>query len=334
MLIKQLYIDRNHPNRPGTKISKVTGIVVHWTANEGKGADAVANRNYFARTFKGTKADAKEANGTDFRYASAHLNVDDTELVECLPWKKGEAEVGYHVGATTYMSGIQSKLGNSYPNAATIGLEICVNSDGDFKKAYENALLVIVMMLKEHGLGINNLYRHYDITGKACPGFFTDNGYAQKYLGTTAAQAWTNFKAQVTELLNGKPTPQYYKVYIDGALYKYQFETADGAEGCAKWLFQESGGKNQTIKAVNPDGSALYTPYLHPEDFPEFQPKPEPKPEPPKEEKPVGNNLPDVPSWAKKAVEKALAKKIITDPVGTQDFYRLIVILDNLKLLD
>ncbi|TGU66736.1 N-acetylmuramoyl-L-alanine amidase, partial [Mesorhizobium sp. M00.F.Ca.ET.186.01.1.1] len=36
----------NPTARPGTKIVP-KGLVIHWTANEKKGADAVANRNYF-----------------------------------------------------------------------------------------------------------------------------------------------------------------------------------------------------------------------------------------------------------------------------------------------
>jgi N-acetylmuramoyl-L-alanine amidase CwlA len=317
METKRMYIDAGHPNRPGTKI-KVTGVVVHWTANEGKGADAIANRNYFNR--KPT---------ANFAHASAHLNVDDTRLVECLPWKKGEAEMGYHVGASKYMSGIQTKLGNSYPNAATIGLEICVNSDGDFSKAYANAIKVTAMMLKEHGLGLDDMHRHYDVTGKLCPGFHTQDSYAKKYLNTTASVAWAAFKQAVAEELNPAPAPQYYKVYIDGALYKYQFATSDAAEECAKYLYKLNGGTNKTIRATSPDGTTIYTPHLHPEDFPEYEVKPDPI----KEEETVGNNLPEVPSWAASAVKKALAKKIISDSVGTQDFYRLLVILDNLKLL-
>lgn len=180
----------NTVNRPRTKISKVKGVVVHWTANLNKGADAQANRNYFQNTT---------------RAASAHLNVDDKELIACLPWKKGEAEVGYHVGAKVYKPGIVNKLGK--PNYSTIGLEICVNSDGDFKKAYANGVAVIAMMLKEHDLGIENLYRHYDITGKSCPGFFVDNGYAKQFLGTTADKAYAEFKADVAKALGVNTSP-------------------------------------------------------------------------------------------------------------------------------
>lgn len=177
----------NKINRPRIKISKVKGVVVHWTANEGKKAHAVANRNYFQNTT---------------RAASCHLIVDDTQLVEALPWKKKVAEMAYHVGSKTYKSGIASKL-SSYPNNSTIGLEICVNVDGDFKKTYANAVNVTAMMLKEHGLGTAQLYRHWDITGKNCPAFFVDNGYAKKYLGTTGATAWGQFVSAVARVLEG-----------------------------------------------------------------------------------------------------------------------------------
>ncbi|GEB33715.1 N-acetylmuramoyl-L-alanine amidase [Brevibacillus parabrevis] len=70
---------------PGTKMVP-KGLVIHWTANERKGADAVANRNYFNKPTT---------------EASAHYIVDDWQIVRCLP----EIEMGYHVGAKSYKSG-------------------------------------------------------------------------------------------------------------------------------------------------------------------------------------------------------------------------------------
>jgi hypothetical protein len=268
------YIAQGHPDRPGRVLDKVTGVVVHWTANEVAGANAVANCNYFNRKWKGTQNDAYEinddANGpVPFRYASAHLNVDDHQLVECLPWKKGVAELGYHVGASRYIAGICDKLGNTYPNAATIGLEICVNSDGDFSKAYANAVQVIAMMLKEHGLGIDALIRHYDVTGKLCPGFFTQDAYAAKYFGagSTAQAMYAKFRSDVQAALS--PAPVNFKVYQNGVVYKYEFTTQDGATGCAKQLFIDSKYTNATIYVVHPNGTTIYTPFKHAEDFPQ-----------------------------------------------------------------
>ncbi|MEL6866296.1 MAG: N-acetylmuramoyl-L-alanine amidase, partial [Bacteroidota bacterium] len=68
-------------NRSWYTIRQLKGIVAHWTANRSRGADAMANRNYF--------------NTTD-RYASAHYIIDDHSIIQCLP----DHEVAYHVGGT------------------------------------------------------------------------------------------------------------------------------------------------------------------------------------------------------------------------------------------
>jgi N-acetylmuramoyl-L-alanine amidase CwlA len=280
MQTKQLYLPSGHINRPGTKIT-VTGVVVHWTANEAKGADAVANRNYFGRAYRtvnGEHYEVAKVDGKDvpFRSASAHLNVDDTELVEVLPWKKGQAEMGYHVGAKTYIKGITDKLGTTYPNNKTIGLEICVNSDGDFTKAYANGIKVIAMMLKEHGLGIDKLFRHYDVTGKACPGFFTDKTYATKYLKTTPDAAWAAFKTAVSKELSGtatvapeKAATPFWNVYQGGKVVGTYY-AQDAALTAAKQLHVAAGGKDTTIYVNASTGGTIYTPSKHPEDFPEL----------------------------------------------------------------
>lgn len=131
------------------KLISPRAVVIHWTANTAKGANAEANRNYF--------------NTTD-RAASAHYIVDDHEIVQCIP----ENEMAYHVGAKTYKQEAVQRLGK-YPNNCTIGIEICVNEDGDWDKTYQRTVELVVDILLRHGLFTNNLWRHYDITGKDCP---------------------------------------------------------------------------------------------------------------------------------------------------------------------
>ncbi|WP_235615937.1 N-acetylmuramoyl-L-alanine amidase [Brevibacillus reuszeri] len=174
----------NKTARPGTKITP-KGVVIHWTANEGKGADAVANRNYFNKPTT---------------EASAHYNVDDKQIIRCLP----ENEMGYHVGAKTYNPGALKQL-SSYPNNCTIGIEMCVNADGDFKKMYQNTLELTADILKRYGWGVDKLWRHFDITGKNCPAYFVSDDYARRFTGLTAAQAWAKFKDDVHRLLTGYP---------------------------------------------------------------------------------------------------------------------------------
>ncbi|WP_431809873.1 N-acetylmuramoyl-L-alanine amidase [Brevibacillus agri] len=179
----------NRNARPGTRITP-RGLVIHWTANEGKGANAVANRNYFNKP------------NTE---ASAHYIVDDKQIVRCLP----ETEMGYHVGAKSYKPDALKQL-SSYPNNCTIGIEMCVNSDGDFKAMYQRTVELAADILKRYGWGVDRLWRHFDITGKNCPAYFVSDDFARRFTCLTAAQAWGKFKADVQKLLtpNPQPTPK------------------------------------------------------------------------------------------------------------------------------
>lgn len=178
--IQEKLIPINKFSRPGTKIT-VKGVVIHWTANEGKGADNNAHYNYFAKL--------KD------RYASAHYFVDSKGILLIIP----ENEMAYHVGAQSY----KTKKYGSYPNNAMIGVEMCVNSDGDFNETYRRAVWLCATLLKKYKLSINELERHYDITGKDCPKMFVTDSYGQKYMGMSASSAWNKFKKDVQAVMNG-----------------------------------------------------------------------------------------------------------------------------------
>ncbi len=146
----------NH-NRPALRnpnfytIRSLKGIIAHWTANPHRGAHAMANRNYF---------------NTTIRRASAHYIIDDHSIIQCVP----DHEVAYHVGAKTYKPIGEGMIEKSLsPNYFTIGFEMCVNEDGDWDKTYLNAVGLARKLLNKYNFTINDLYRHYDITGKLCP---------------------------------------------------------------------------------------------------------------------------------------------------------------------
>lgn len=180
---KKMLLDKGAKGRPGKTITP-KAVVVHWTANTNAGADAVANRNYFNNS------------GV---YASTQYIVDDHQVVQCLP----EDEMAYHVGARSYKKAALEKL-SSYPNDCTIGIEMCVNKDGDFEKMYKNTVALVADILRRYNWGIDRIWRHYDITGKDCPRYFVDNGAAVSYGFSSAAAAWQRFKADVEiELLGG-----------------------------------------------------------------------------------------------------------------------------------
>ncbi|QHZ46447.1 peptidoglycan recognition protein family protein [Bacillus sp. NSP9.1] len=144
------FVKVNQYTRPGLKLPKVKGIVMHWTATPG--ASALNERNYF--------------NGTciaDQRYASAHYFIDRHEVQQIIP----EHEVAYHAHDKNrcYVSFLK-------PNANTtaIGVEMCVEKDGEIhSETVQNAAELAADLCKRYGLSTDNIVRHYDVTQKNCP---------------------------------------------------------------------------------------------------------------------------------------------------------------------
>lgn len=152
-------------NRPFRNLKELKAIIIHWTANTNRGANASANARYFNSDQFITKANGQKVKIS----ASAHYVVDDKEIIRCLP----DLEVGYHVGSRSgYKDLIYTTLkiprGNS-PNDYTIGIEMCVNSDGDFVKTRQKTIELTCFLLKKYNLTVNQVFRHFDITGKDCP---------------------------------------------------------------------------------------------------------------------------------------------------------------------
>ena len=138
-------------------------IVVHDTGNKNKGADADAHFNYF--------------NGGN-RNSSADVFVDDNKILKVND---------YHTYYTWHCGDGKGKYGIS--NANSVGVEICINSDGDYDKAVKNAIVAVRDLMAELNIPIDRVVRHYDASRKNCP-------------ATMSADSWKNwnaFKAQLTD---------------------------------------------------------------------------------------------------------------------------------------
>lgn len=191
-------------NRPRLPI-KPKYLVIHWTANENVGANARKNRNYFQNTD---------------RDCSAHYLVDSDEVVRAIP----ENELAWHVGAKAYKH-------SSARNSNTIGIEMCVNADGDFDKMVANTIELAADICKRYGLNpITDMIRHYDVTGKNCPKFYVEDD-----------KAWETFRIAVQESIKPKPTPAPANPAYPGKLIKI------GAKGKDVERIQRAVG-------VKPDG--------------------------------------------------------------------------------
>lgn len=156
----KMTIPVNPFSRPGKSLLRVSGLVFHWVANPG--TSAMANARYFQSLAGQDPNDAKED-----RFASTHFIIDATGIIQCVP----EGEMCYHVGAWEYKPGIHDRLG-SYPNATTIGIELChPDWSGKFDPiTLDLAKRLAVQIALKHGLDPRtDFYRHYDVTGKLCP---------------------------------------------------------------------------------------------------------------------------------------------------------------------
>jgi N-acetylmuramoyl-L-alanine amidase CwlA len=115
------------------------------------------------------------------RRASADFGVDDDTIVQINPdlrnyycWAVGDKKNPYTGGGSLY------KNAN---NKNTISIEICSNlkngASADFPnhdgwyftdKSLDNAAKLVRYLMKMFNIPKSNVVRHYDITGKLCPG--------------------------------------------------------------------------------------------------------------------------------------------------------------------
>ena len=155
----------NRANRPFTKLPKLKGIIIHWTSNTGKGANASAHYKYFQNQNV---------------QASAHYMVDDKNIIQIIP----DDEVAYHVGSRYYKPPGQDLMeGGMSPNFFLIGIEMCVNPDSVWEETYKNTLELTQHLLQKYNLDTQQVWRHWDITGKDCP----------KMMCESEDEAWSRF---------------------------------------------------------------------------------------------------------------------------------------------
>lgn len=147
--VDEQFITINPYSRPGTKLSAVNNIVIHYVGNPG--TTAQQNRDYFEGL--------KHQNGSNIISVSSNFVIGmDGEIIECIP-----------VDEKSYASNNR--------NGDTISIECChPDSDGKFtKETYDSLVKLTAWLCYELDLGANDVIRHYDVTGKECPRSFVEN---------------------------------------------------------------------------------------------------------------------------------------------------------------
>ena len=134
--------------------------------------------------------------------------------------------------------------GSTKGNKESIGVEICVNSDGDFKKAVKNAAELVKILMKRHGISVSNVVQHHHWSGKNCP---TNLRNGSKGIN------WNDFKAMLSGKTSSvtntsKPSkPMASKPKTSGSVVDYmKSKNIDASFGNRKKLATQYGIKNYT----------------------------------------------------------------------------------------
>lgn len=140
-------------------------IVIHYTANNGDTAQN--NCKYF---------------NSPNRKASAHYFVGRDGVFQSVQ----DIHTAWHCGGSSYK--------HKYcRNANSIGIEMCSKIDGNGKYYIENSVIdnaidLTKYLMDKYNIPSNNVIRHYDVTGKACPEPFVRD-----------ENLWENFKSQLED---------------------------------------------------------------------------------------------------------------------------------------
>ena len=166
--VTQKLLTVNDFTRPGTELKNVEKIVIHYTGRE-PGTTAIAQRDrYEAKKDTHSETDARE---------SMHFIVGpEGEIVQCIP-----------ITEAAYAS--------KGDNGRALSVEFCnVTADGEMTSdTYVSLVKLVAYLCDEFNLSENNLERHSDITGAACPRYFATN-----------QDSWEQFREDVGKAIKGK----------------------------------------------------------------------------------------------------------------------------------
>lgn len=165
MKIKQQLV----PNRLAGRVilgtnNKKRWITIHDTGNTSRGANAQSHANLQSRG--------------NTRKTSWHYSVDDREAIQSFL----DSSSCMHCGD-----------GRGNGNMNSIGIEICINRDGNYRKAVENAIELTKQLMKKYNIPASRVVRHYDWSRKVCP---------RQLMNGKDGLTWGWFKSQ----LAGKPS--------------------------------------------------------------------------------------------------------------------------------
>jgi N-acetylmuramoyl-L-alanine amidase len=160
----------NAYSRPGRRLAECRAVILHYVGIPGQ--RALTTWNYFETTCP-----------RDKHHSSAHYIIGlDGTIYHSVP----DNEVAYHCGSSTidpatgkiYTDWARQKFGpyvldptKTSPNNCTIGIEMCIDGNGNFTPETVNATVELVAKLvSKHNLTTEDIGHHQKVVGwKDCP---------------------------------------------------------------------------------------------------------------------------------------------------------------------
>lgn len=189
--IKKIANRRNYGSMRDT--NRIKYLIIHYTANDGD--SAIGNAKYFANNVIG---------------ASAHYFVDDKTIYNSVP----DEYIAWAVGDEKWKNTKGAKWYKICTNANSLSIELCdtqKNGYYNFTEAtLQNAARLAAELMIKYNIPMENLGRHYDVSGKLCPRPMVDD-----------EAKWEDFKNRVRgEIMIQKLIAKYGENVVEAALEK------------------------------------------------------------------------------------------------------------------
>lgn len=194
------------------------------------------------------------------RYASADFIVDDETIVQYNPDIKNR--FCWHCGDNKNPHSMGGKFYGKCTNANSIGIEICSTNPNwtasdqanskkwNFtEKAVAKAVELTKYLMQTYNIPADRVIRHYDVSGKLCPGIIGWNEDSKDI------SQWKEFKAKLTNSTNTKTDDVIYRVRKSANDAKSQIGAYRNLES-AKALAD----KNSGYSVYDTNGKLKYTP--------------------------------------------------------------------------
>ena len=230
-----MYIkDITNVNRDIRNYRNIKYIVIHYTGNPTD--TAKANGNYFRNVNRG---------------ASAHYFVDNNFIVQCVEDKDAAWAVGRNYGS--------NNLYGIVTNENSISIEMCSVNGSIAPATFNNTVTLTKELMARYGIPASNVYRHFDVCSKQCPGWA---GWGTK-AGDNGSE-WNRFKAALVYVPPVKPAenPANKKSYKVAGKSKnmYGFKTIKSVQvrvapnSDADVVAIITSGSSQGINMITKDG--------------------------------------------------------------------------------